>query len=149
MSSRPALRVIWLKRDLRLRDHAPLAEAMRLGGPHLLLYCFEPTDLVHPTTSGRHVAFVQQGLADMDAQLGQWSETGAIRPGIRTAPVHADGVEVFRHLMERFALSGVHSYRESGLRHTYDRDLALADLLASAGVRPHVGTAGPSRLGAL
>ena len=137
MSSRPALRVIWLKRDLRLRDHAPLAEAMRMGGPHLLLYCFEPTDLAHPTTSGRHVAFVQQGLADMDAQLGEWAVAGAIHPGIRTAPVHADAVEVFRHLMERFALIGVHSYRESGLRHTYDRDLALAHLLASAGVPWH------------
>ncbi|MEC8758668.1 MAG: FAD-binding domain-containing protein, partial [Bacteroidota bacterium] len=137
MSSRPALRVIWLKRDLRLRDHAPLAEAMRMGGPHLLLYCFEPTDLAHPTTSGRHVAFVQQGLADMDAQLGEWVATGAIRPGIRTVPVHADAVDVFRHLMQRFTLSGVHSYRETGLRHTYERDLALADLLASAGVPWH------------
>ena len=66
MSDRPALRVIWLKRDLRLRDHAPIAEALRMGGPHLLLYCFEPSDLAHPTTSGRHVGFVQQGLADMD-----------------------------------------------------------------------------------
>ena len=60
---------------------------MRMGGPHLLLYCFEPTDLEHPTTSGRHVAFVQQGLADMDAQLGEWTATGAIRPGIWTVPV--------------------------------------------------------------
>ena len=137
MSSRPALRVIWLKRDLRLRDHAPLAEAMRMGGPHLLLYCFEPTDLAHPTTSGRHVGFVQQGLADLDAQLGDWATAGAIRPGIQTAPIHADAVEVFRHLMERFALIGVHSYRESGLRHTYDRDLALADLFGSAGVPWH------------
>ena len=82
MSDRPALRVIWLKRDLRLRDHAPLAEAMRLGGPHLILYCFEPTDLAHGTTSGRHVAFVQQGLADMEVQLRTWSAEGAIRPGV-------------------------------------------------------------------
>ena len=39
--------------------------------------------------------------------------------------------------MQRFTLSGVHSYRETGLRHTYERDLALADLLASAGVPWH------------
>ena len=137
MSDRPALRVIWLKRDLRLRDHAPLAEAMRLGGPHLILYCFEPTDLAHGTTSGRHVAFVQQGLADMEVQLRTWSAEGTIRPGVVTTPVHAEAVEVFRHLLDRFTLTGVHSYRESGLRHTYDRDLALADLFASAGVPWH------------
>ena len=135
MSDRPALRVIWLKRDLRLRDHAPLAEAMRMGGPHLLLYCFEPTDLAHPTTSGRHVAFVQQGLADMDVQLHAWSAEGSIRPGVVTTPLHADATEVFRHLIGRFDVLGVHSYRESGLRHTYDRDLGLVELFADAGVR--------------
>ena len=137
MSDRPALRVIWLKRDLRLRDHAPLAEAMRLGGPHLMLYCFEPTDLAHPTTSGRHVAFVQQGLADMDVQLQAWSGEGSIRPGVVTTPLHAEATEVFRHLIRRFEVLGVHSYRESGLRHTYDRDLELVDLFADAGVRWH------------
>ena len=70
MLKRPALRVIWLKRDLRLRDHGPIAEALRLEGPHLLLHCFEPANMAHPTTSGRHIAFVQQGLSDMDASLG-------------------------------------------------------------------------------
>lgn len=94
MSERPTLRVIWLKRDLRLRDHAPLAEAMRMEGPHLLLYCFEPMDLAHTTTSGRHVAFVQQGLADMDAQLQGWTASGAVRPGVLTTPVHADATDV-------------------------------------------------------
>ena len=137
MADRPPLRVIWLKRDLRLRDHAPLAEAMRLGGPHLVLYCFEPTDLAHPSTSGRHVAFVQQGLADMDAQWGAWVEKGEIRPGAATSPVHADAGEVFRHLNQRFRLLGVHSYCESGLRHTYDRDRSLTRFFAGAGVPWH------------
>ncbi|HCZ08740.1 MAG TPA: deoxyribodipyrimidine photolyase, partial [Flavobacteriales bacterium] len=76
MSVLPPLRIIWLKRDLRLRDHAPMAEAMRMGGPHLVLYCFEPEDLAHPTTSGRHLAFVQQGLADLDAQWAEWAKEG-------------------------------------------------------------------------
>lgn len=105
-----------------------------MGGPHLLLYCFEPEDLAHPTTSGRHVAFVQQGLADMDAQLAAWRSEGRVRPGVVTTPVHAGAVEVFRHLLSGFRITGVHSYRESGLRHTYDRDLALAGIFREAGV---------------
>ncbi len=84
MSVLPPLRIIWLKRDLRLRDHAPMAEAMRMGGPHLVLYCFEPEDLAHPTTSGRHLAFVQQGLADLDAQWAEWAKEGRMPTGLRT-----------------------------------------------------------------
>ena len=63
----------------------PLAEAMRMGGPHLVVYCFEPEDLAHATTSGRHLAFVQQGLADMDAQWAEWEARGAdaCRPAAR------------------------------------------------------------------
>lgn len=137
MAERPALRIVWLKRDLRVRDHAPLAEALRMGGPHLLLYCFEPVDLAHPTTSGRHIAFVQQGLADMDDQLRAWSASGAIPPGVVTSPVHAEAVAVFRHLLSRFRVMGVHSHQETGLRHTYDRDRAVAALLADAGVPWH------------
>ena len=137
MSGRPSIRVIWLKRDLRVRDHAPLAEALQMEGPHVLLYCFEPTDLAHPTTSGRHVAFVQQGLADMDVQLQAWGREGAIPHGVATVPLHAEATEVFRHLSGRFDIAGVHSYRESGLRHTYDRDLALQDWFAAKGIPWH------------
>ena len=37
-----SISVVWFKRDLRLQDHAPLAEAIRAGRPVLLCYCFEP-----------------------------------------------------------------------------------------------------------
>lgn len=137
MSALPPLRIIWLKRDLRLRDHAPMAEAFRMGGPHLAVYCFEPQDLAHPTTSGRHVGFAQQGLADMDAQWTSWAQEGRVRPGMQTTVLQAPFAEVVAHLMERFDITGVHSYAETGLRHTYDRDLALKAQLAQAGVPWH------------
>ena len=108
-----------------------------MKGPHLLLYCFEPADLAHASTSGRHVGFVQQGLADMDEQLQSWAKSGAVRPGALTCPVHAEFVEVLDHLAQRFEIQGVHSYMESGLRHTYDRDLMVADRLAQLGVPWH------------
>ena len=49
--------VVWFKRDLRIRDHAPLAQALRDGRRVLLLHTFEPADLAHPTTSNRHLTF--------------------------------------------------------------------------------------------
>ncbi len=39
---------MWFKRDLRLRDHAPLRAAIDAGKPLLLLYCFEPSVMADP-----------------------------------------------------------------------------------------------------
>ena len=114
-----------------------MAEAMRMGGPHLVVYCFEPEDLAHATTSGRHLAFVQQGLADMDAQWAEWEAEGRMPAGLRTAVLHAAFPDVLTHLMQRFSLTGVHSYAESGLRHTYARDIRVRDLLVRSNVPWH------------
>lgn len=35
------MQVVWLKRDIRLRDHKPLIEATKRG-PLVLLYVYEP-----------------------------------------------------------------------------------------------------------
>ena len=43
--------VVWFKRDLRLIDHAPIAQAQKENLPILFIYCFEPSimqyDAVH------------------------------------------------------------------------------------------------------
>ncbi|CAM2996267.1 deoxyribodipyrimidine photo-lyase [Vibrio neptunius] len=36
------INLVWLKRDLRLTDHAPLNAALRSGTPTLIFYVFEP-----------------------------------------------------------------------------------------------------------
>ena len=41
MNSDQPLQVVWLKRDLRLQDHAALCSAARQG-PLLVLYVIEP-----------------------------------------------------------------------------------------------------------
>jgi len=43
-------RVVWFKRDLRLHDHTPLAEAAR-EGPVLCLYVVEPGLWAQPDAS--------------------------------------------------------------------------------------------------
>jgi Deoxyribodipyrimidine photolyase len=42
--------IVWLKRDLRLQDHAALNAAMEAKWPVLLLYVFEPI-LLEETTA--------------------------------------------------------------------------------------------------
>ncbi|MDA0314676.1 MAG: deoxyribodipyrimidine photo-lyase [Bacteroidetes bacterium] len=63
--------VVWLKRDLRLSDHQPLAQAIAAGFPILLLYCFEPSLVNAPQSSARHWRFVYQSLQDMRERLAQ------------------------------------------------------------------------------
>ena len=64
-----AIDVVWFKRDLRLSDHAPLAQAADSPLPCLLIYNFEPILLDDPHYSHRHWRFVYQSLCDLNAQL--------------------------------------------------------------------------------
>ena len=61
--------VVWLKKDVRLRDHGPLAEIAQSMNPFLILYLYEPDQLSEPTVHGSHIQVVNEGLIDLDQQL--------------------------------------------------------------------------------
>ncbi len=61
--------VVWYKRDLRLSDHQPLAEALTYPDPILLLYVVEPLLLQDPHYRRRHWHFIAQSLEDMNERL--------------------------------------------------------------------------------
>ena len=69
MANRPTINILWFKRDLRLRDHAPLQAAIAANRPLLLLYCFEPSVIADPNYDLRHWRFVTECLADLNQQL--------------------------------------------------------------------------------
>jgi len=60
--------VVWFKRDLRLHDHTPMAEAAR-AGPVLCLYVVEPGLWAQPDASARQWGFVRESLRDLDRAL--------------------------------------------------------------------------------
>jgi deoxyribodipyrimidine photo-lyase len=60
--------VVWLKRDLRWRDHAPLAAAAAHEGA-IALYVIEPAWLASPTFDPQHLAFALASLGELRAQL--------------------------------------------------------------------------------
>ena len=66
--------VVWLKRDLRLSDHPPLASAIASGSPVILLYIFEPSLIADPHYDERHWRFVWQSLEDIHHQLANHQE---------------------------------------------------------------------------
>mmetsp|Transcript_37535 Transcript_37535/g.79145 ORF Transcript_37535/g.79145 Transcript_37535/m.79145 type:complete len:625 (+) Transcript_37535:258-2132(+) len=71
-----AIDVVWLKKDVRLHDHAPLSLIAGSSRPCIILYLYEPDQLSEKTVHGSHVAFVNEGLVDLDLRLsGSLSET--------------------------------------------------------------------------
>ena len=68
--------IVWLKRDVRLTDHGPLAEVATTtcssttsSRPLLIIYNYEPDQLSEHSVHGSHVCFVNEGLVDLDRKL--------------------------------------------------------------------------------
>ena len=114
------INIVWLKRDLRIRDHAALDAAEASGLPYLIIYLFEPAVIAHPDTSLRHLQFAYHSILAMNQEL---------EPYVRRVDVfHQDAEQVFDFLIHRFQVKTVFSYRESGVRLTWDRDIRVSHL---------------------
>ena len=77
---RPPVQIVWFKRDLRVHDHAPLAEAAGLG-PVLPLYVLEPGFWREPDASGRQLAFLRESLAELREALAALGQPLVVRVG--------------------------------------------------------------------
>jgi deoxyribodipyrimidine photo-lyase len=117
--------LIWLKRDLRLLDHAPLAAAAALG-PALALYVLEPAWLQSPECDAQHVARVLSALADVRRRLGE--------RGLSLVVQVSGVVEVLHRLHVRHGLKNLLSHEETGPGWSYERDLAVAAWCKNNGV---------------
>ena len=54
---RPQINIVWIKRDLRLTDHAAIAASEQAKRPYLLLYIFDSKLINHQEVSLRHLQF--------------------------------------------------------------------------------------------
>jgi deoxyribodipyrimidine photo-lyase len=118
---KPSINVVWLKRDLRTTDHAPMHAAETAGIPYLMLYLFEPSLMARPDCSGRHIQFQLQSLEDMNGKLS--------RANMQVHSASAEATVVFQFLIEKYNIHSVFSYRESGVLQTWQRDKSVAQLL--------------------
>lgn len=120
------IHVVWLKRDLRTRDHAPLLAAEQSGLPYLVVTLLEPSLLAHPDTSVRHVQFIYHSVGDMNRTLGKTPQ--------RVELLYGEAAAVFAHLHTMFEVRGIHSYQESGVQLTWERDKQLAHWCKTNGI---------------
>ncbi len=128
------LEVVWFKRDLRLGDHAPLAEACAraraTGGSVLGFFAVEPSVIHAPDYSGRHWAATREALAGLRDNLRVLGIPLAVRIG--------EVVELLERLRAHAAGKGTKlalwSHEETGNAITYARDRAVRRWARAQGV---------------
>lgn len=120
-----ALHVVWFKRDLRLHDHAPLAEAARRG-PVLPLYLVEDSVVRHPDFDARHWSFLRESLIELRQSLARLGQPLVVRRG--------EAVELFERLRRRHGIASIWAHEETGNGVTYARDRAVRRWARAQGV---------------
>jgi deoxyribodipyrimidine photo-lyase len=113
LSENCGINVVWLKRDLRLRDHAPLQHAMRSDLPVLLLYIVEPELVADSHYDLRHWRFIFQSIVDINSHLGEANVT----------VLYGSAIACLNKLNQYWKINTVWSYQEIGLDVTFKRDL--------------------------
>jgi deoxyribodipyrimidine photo-lyase len=120
------VQIVWFKRDLRVTDHRPLAEAAQ-AGPVIALYIIEPEYWRQPDTSRRQWRFIAGALADLDAQLRDIGSALVVKVG--------DAGEVLSRLFVEHAPAALWSHEETGNLWTFGRDRKVKALCREAGVQ--------------
>ena len=123
--------VVWLKKDVRLHDHAPLSLiSSGSSRPCLILYLYEPDQLSEKTVHGSHVAFINEGLVDLDKRL--------TRPTTATTTVdiykhhfqcitvcHAGALFTLSQLHKQHPIKNIYCHMESAHLKSFARDKAV------------------------
>ncbi len=121
------MNIVWLKRDLRIQDHAPFFHAENAGEGYLPIYIFEPSALSYPDSSLRHQQFIYHSIIDMNTRLEAFQRSVIV--------FYAEAIDVFTFLCEHFSIVTVFSYQESGIQQTWCRDRQVAQLFQERSVQ--------------
>ena len=118
--------VVWFKRDLRLRDHAPLLEAAQRGTV-IPLYIIEPSLLAAPDFDPCHWTFIHRSLAELREGLARLGQPLVVR--------HGEAVQILHQLHQTHPIARLWSHEETGNGLTYARDRAVAKWAREQGVQ--------------
>ena len=113
--------VVWFKRDLRVRDHAPLAEAAR-GKGCLCLYVLEDEVREASEYQPQHDLFLNQSLMELRDNLRQ--------RGGDLCVIQGSIPDVFHQIHKVHPIERILSHEETGNGLTYARDLRLKEWLS-------------------
>lgn len=112
-----AITLVWLKRDLRLEDHAPLQKAAEIGLPVVIFYAWEPSLLSAANYSNRHWNFIAESLSEIKNDLEKYN--------LSLFQAHTEVIDLLKSISEKYKINYLLSHEETGLKITYERDLAV------------------------
>jgi deoxyribodipyrimidine photo-lyase len=118
--------LVWLKRDLRLHDHLPLAQAAACEGGAAALYAIEPEWLASPEFDPQHLRFVLESLAELRSRLHARGLPLHVRVGAMPA--------LLDELQAELGFDELLSHEETGSGWSYARDLAVAAWCRARGI---------------
>ena len=122
--------VVWLKRDLRIDDHAPFAAAadacVARGATMIALYIFEPEVWRAPDADASQLAFVLESLAELEQVLHAHGGRLVYRRGECT--------ECLQELHQKVPIDELLAHEETGNAITYARDLRVARWCKKRGI---------------
>jgi deoxyribodipyrimidine photo-lyase len=121
------LQVVWFKRDLRVRDHVPLAEAAARG-PVCALYIVEPGFWSLPEMHACHWRYIRESLIELDRSLRELGGRLTVRIGPARAVLASLAAEV------PGGFQALWSHQETGQRWTFQRDRAVARWCRERGI---------------
>ncbi|MFK7793220.1 MAG: FAD-binding domain-containing protein, partial [Devosiaceae bacterium] len=113
--------LVWLKRDLRTADHAPLTLAAQ-AGPVLPLAVVESDYWQLPETSSRHYLFWRESLEELRAD------------GLPVCTRVGEVISILDAIHHTHAVRHIWSHEETGNAWTYARDKAVARWCKSHGI---------------
>ena len=122
------MNVVWFKRDLRIDDHRPLAEACRRG---LVLPVFldEPDGWAQPDLAQRHREFVAEAISDLDDELR--------RLGQGLLVLRGPARESLDRLREHFGMCALFAHEETGNDWSFRRDRRVRKWCRDCGIEFH------------
>jgi deoxyribodipyrimidine photo-lyase len=118
--------IVWLKKDLRVGDHAPLALAAGFEQAAALVV-IEPEWLSSPEFDAQHLEFMLASLAPLRAALAERGLPLLVRVG--------SAVDVFTALRRELAFTRLVSHEETGPLWSYARDQQVAGWCRNHGVQ--------------
>eukprot|EP01037_Dinobryon_pediforme_P027866 gene27866-30916_t len=128
MPDRRPLALVWLRRDLRLDDHAALSHALRSGAEVLPVFVFDTEILDLLPRADRRVEFIHGTIAALKAELAGLGSDLCVRHG------RAD--EIIPELARDLGATAVYVNRDYEPA-TIARDARVAERLRGQGIEFH------------
>jgi deoxyribodipyrimidine photo-lyase len=115
--NKKSINIVWLKRDIRTIDHQAFHIAELNELPYLPIYIFDSNLIKHPDTSDRHLQFIYHSIIDINRKLSAYNKEVKI--------FYGESKNIFIELLNRFDIKNIYSYRESGIKLSWERDILV------------------------